>query len=65
MWAPIRKTRTYMTRILVPNPEHRLRLGMVAKAGIDVGEQMEAMVLPATAIVRTPGKSRWYTSISG
>ncbi|WP_319524484.1 efflux RND transporter periplasmic adaptor subunit [uncultured Desulfosarcina sp.] len=50
------ETRTYMTRILVPNPEHRLRLGMVAKAGIDVGEQMEAMVLPATAIVRDPRK---------
>ena len=48
------KTRTYMTRILVSNSDHRLRLGMVALVTIDTGETIEAMALPGTAIVRDP-----------
>jgi len=47
-------TRTYMTRIGVPNPEHSLRVGMVAEATIR-GDQMVSMVtLPGDAVVRDP-----------
>jgi len=47
-------TRTYMTRISVPNPEHDLRVGMVAEATIQ-GDRAVAMVtLPGDAIVRDP-----------
>jgi multidrug efflux pump subunit AcrA (membrane-fusion protein) len=45
-------TRTYMTRIRVPNPGHILRIGMVAEATI-VGDRKISMVtLPGEAIVR-------------
>ena len=47
-------TRTYMTRITVPNPELLLRIGMVAKATIR-GDRMISMVtLPGDAVVRDP-----------
>lgn len=47
-------TRTYMTRISVANPEHSLRVGMVAEATIR-GDQMVSMVtLPGDAVVRDP-----------
>ncbi|WP_157068144.1 efflux RND transporter periplasmic adaptor subunit, partial [Desulfosarcina cetonica] len=47
-------TRTYMTRISIPNPRHLMRLGMVAEADI-IGEgQREAATLPVDAIVRDP-----------
>ena len=44
-------TRTYMTRIRVPNPDHRLKLGMVAKAEIQIAQKIETMTLPVAAIV--------------
>ena len=45
-------TRTYMTRVMVANPEHSLRVGMVAEATIR-GDQMVSMVtLPGEAVVR-------------
>ncbi|BBO82279.1 RND transporter MFP subunit [Desulfosarcina ovata subsp. sediminis] len=47
-------TRTYMTRISVPNPQHLMRLGMVAEAEIIGGGQRDAMTLPVDAIVRDP-----------
>ncbi len=47
-------TRTYMTRISVANPEHSLRVGMVAEATVR-GDQTIAMVtLPGDAVVRDP-----------
>jgi len=47
-------TRTYMTRITVANPEHILRVGMVAEATIR-GDRTESMVtLPGDAVVRDP-----------
>jgi multidrug efflux pump subunit AcrA (membrane-fusion protein) len=45
-------TRTYMARITVPNPDHRLRIGMVAEAAI-LGDATVAMLtVPGTAVVR-------------
>ena len=45
-------TRTYMTRISMPNPEHIIRIGMVAEARL-VGDRMISMVtVPGEAIVR-------------
>ncbi len=45
-------TRTYMTRIVVPNPAHVLRVGMVAEARI-VGDRMvDLMTLPAETILQ-------------
>lgn len=47
-------TRTYMTRISVANPEHSLRLGMVAEATI-LGDRTIAMVtIPGDAVIRDP-----------
>ncbi|NLJ29675.1 efflux RND transporter periplasmic adaptor subunit [Desulforhabdus amnigena] len=47
-------TRTYMTRILVPNPAHILRVGMVAEARIEGDRTIELMTLPAETILRDP-----------
>ncbi len=44
-------TRTYMTRIRVPNPEHVLRIGMVAEAKIAGDQKLSMMTLPGEAIV--------------
>lgn len=47
-------TRTYMTRIPVLNPQHRLRIGMVAEATI-VGDRTVSMAtLPGDAVIRDP-----------
>jgi len=45
-------TRTYMTRIRVPNPGHVLRIGMVAEARIIGDRKISVMTLPGEAIVR-------------
>lgn len=47
-------TRTYMTRIVVPNPDHILRVGMVAEARIEGDRTVELMTLPAETILRDP-----------
>ncbi len=47
-------TRTYMTRITVPNPAHVLRVGMVAEARIQGDRVLDLMTLPAEAILRDP-----------
>jgi RND family efflux transporter MFP subunit len=45
-------TRTYMTRIRVPNPRHVIRIGMVAEAKIVGDRTISMMTLPGEAIVR-------------
>jgi multidrug efflux pump subunit AcrA (membrane-fusion protein) len=45
-------TRTYMTRIRVPNPGHVIRIGMVAEARIAGDRKISMMTLPGEAIVR-------------
>ena len=45
-------TRTYMTRIVVPNPAHILRIGMVAEARIQGDRMLDLMTLPAETILR-------------
>jgi len=47
-------TRTYMTRISVANPEHSLRVGMVAEATIRGDRTIEMTTLPGDAVVRDP-----------
>lgn len=47
-------TRTFMTRILVPNPAHILRVGMVAEARIEGDRTVVLMTLPAETILRDP-----------
>lgn len=47
-------TRTYMTRIVVPNPAHILRVGMVAEARIQGDRAVNLMTLPAETILRDP-----------
>ena len=47
-------TRTYMTRIVVPNPAHILRVGMVAEARIQGDRVLDLMMLPAETILRDP-----------
>lgn len=45
-------TRTYMTRITVPNPDRILRLGMVAETTIDTKQPFKAMTVPVNAVLR-------------
>lgn len=47
-------TRTYMTRIVVPNPTHIIRIGMVAEARIEGDHVVDLMTLPAETILRDP-----------
>jgi RND family efflux transporter MFP subunit len=45
-------TRTYMTRIRVPNPGHVIKIGMVAEAKIVGDRKISMMTVPGEAIVR-------------
>lgn len=47
-------TRTFMTRITIPNPKHTLRIGMVAEARIRADRTLKMLALPIEAIVRDP-----------
>ena len=47
-------TRTYMTRIRVANPEHSLRMGMVAEATIHGDRTVSMAALPGDAVIRDP-----------
>jgi RND family efflux transporter MFP subunit len=47
-------TRTFMTRITIPNPKHTLRIGMVAEALIRGDRTIKMLTLPIEAIVRDP-----------
>lgn len=47
-------TRTYMARIAVENPEHLLRVGMVAEAAIHGDRTISMTTLPGEAVVRDP-----------
>lgn len=48
------QTRTYMTRIAVPNPAHRLRVGMVAEAHIQGDRIADLITLPAETVLKDP-----------
>jgi multidrug efflux pump subunit AcrA (membrane-fusion protein) len=48
------ETRTYMTRIAVPNSEHQLRVGMVAEAKIRGDRTASMVTLPGDAVIRDP-----------
>lgn len=47
-------TRTFMTRITVPNPRHMLRLGMIAEARIRGDRLVKALTVPVEAVTRDP-----------
>lgn len=47
-------TRTYLTRIAVPNPDRILRVGMVAQASIEGDRTVNLMTLPAETILQDP-----------
>ncbi|KAB0667150.1 efflux RND transporter periplasmic adaptor subunit [Oryzomonas japonica] len=47
-------TRTFMTRISVPNQKHELRIGMVAEAHILGDRKVKVLTMPVDAIVRDP-----------
>jgi len=47
-------TRTYMARISVANPEHLLRVGMVAEATIRGDRTVSMVTLPGDAVIRDP-----------
>lgn len=47
-------TRTYMTRISVANPEHALRVGMVAEATIRGDRTVSMVTLPGDTVIRDP-----------
>jgi membrane fusion protein (multidrug efflux system) len=45
-------TRTYMTRISVPNPERELKVGMVAEATIRSDQKLDMVTVLLTAVTR-------------
>jgi membrane fusion protein (multidrug efflux system) len=47
-------TRTYMTRITVPNLTRELKAGMVAEVAITGDHKLDMLTLPMTAITRDP-----------
>jgi membrane fusion protein (multidrug efflux system) len=47
-------TRTFMTRISIPNPKHTLQIGMVAEARIRGDKVVKMLTAPIEAIVRDP-----------
>ena len=47
-------TRTYMVRIRVPNPQHTLRVGMIAEAQIRSDLALDAMTLPGESVLHDP-----------
>ena len=47
-------TRTFMTRISIPNPKHTLQIGMVAEARIRGDKGVKMLTAPIEAIVRDP-----------
>lgn len=47
-------TRTYSTRIHVPNPKHTLRIGMIAEVQIQGDRRIKVMTLPGSAIMHDP-----------
>lgn len=47
-------TRTFMTRISVPNPKHKLRIGMVAEVRISGDKIVQRLTVPIETIVRDP-----------
>lgn len=47
-------TRTYSVHIAVPNPQHKLRVGMVAEVQIQGDKMVKAITLPGNSIVRDP-----------
>lgn len=51
-------TRTFMTRITIPNPKHTLRINMVAEARIRGDRTVKMLMLPSEAIVRDPQGAR-------
>src|ERR1035438_5694328 len=64
-------SRTYVSKIVVPNPKHQLRAGMVSEAHLIGDAQVNAITAPGSAIVRdargvtqvyllTPGQNRAY-----
>ncbi len=47
-------SRTYLTKIVVPNPQHQLLIGMVAETRVIGDRMVDVMTLPAEAVVRDP-----------
>ena len=45
-------TRTYMARITVPNPDHLIRIGMVAEAVMDTDAQATVISVPLNAVIK-------------
>lgn len=43
-------TRTYSVRISVPNPQHQLRIGMIAEAQIQGARRIKAVAIPGSAV---------------
>jgi multidrug efflux pump subunit AcrA (membrane-fusion protein) len=59
-------SRTYVSKIVVPNPEHQLRAGMVSEAHLIGDAQVNALTLPGSAIVRdTRGVAQVYVLVPG
>jgi membrane fusion protein (multidrug efflux system) len=59
-------SRTYVSKIVVPNPTHQLRAGMVSEARLIGDAQVNVITLPGSAIVRDArGVTQVYVVTSG
>ena len=59
------RTRTVPLIFEVDNANHRLRVGMAAQAHVLVGDPVEAVVIPETAVVRDGGQPIAFVQIDG
>ena len=48
-------TRSYTVEITVPNATHQLRAGMIAEAAITTAQRVNALLVPATAVLHDGG----------
>lgn len=60
-----RRTRTVPLIFEVDNEGHRLRVGMAAQVHVVLGEPVEAVVVPQSAIVRDGGQAIAFVQVDG
>ena len=57
-------TRTMLTEVDIPNPDHALYPGMYAEAKLEIERRPDATVLPASA-VQSDGRTSWVLAVEG
>jgi multidrug efflux system membrane fusion protein len=51
------KSRVYSVEVRIDNPKNELKAGMIASLSVGAGPMARVMVVPLTAVVRSPGNA--------